>query len=92
MTNSHPYIAAIANQLHTAGDTSKVGRADQGKRAAEQVKWDVWSELYGKSRADWRGLPKEEEMGWGLWIAQDVGPEEWWCVAKKEEEKGDTKT
>lgn len=85
MTNAHPYIAAIATQLHTSGDKAKTEKAEEAKKVTEQSKWDTWTSLYGKSKADWRGLPKEEDMGWGWWIAQDVGAEEWWCVAKKPE-------
>lgn len=84
-TNTHPYIAAIATQLHASGDKVKTEKAEEAKKATEQSRWDTWTSLLGKSKADWRGLPKEEEMGWGWWIAQDVGAQEWWCVAKKDE-------
>lgn len=83
----NPLIGAIAAHLHTAGEASKTEQAETAKKADEQNKWDTWSALYGRSKADWRGLPKEGEMGWGWWIAQDVGAQEWWCVAPKDEAK-----
>ena len=87
MTNPNPFLAALATQLHAAGDKEKTESAEAASRAAEQLKWDTWSNLYGKSKADWRSLPKQDEMGWGWWIAQDVGPQEWWTLPKKEDDK-----
>lgn len=84
-------LAAIASQLHAAGQGNKEEKSATSKYEAEKYKWDLWTGLYGKSEVDWRGLPKQEDMGWGWWVAQDVGVEEWWCVAKKEEEEGEQK-
>jgi len=26
-------------------------------------------------------------MGWGMWVAEDIGVEEWWTVPKPEEKE-----
>lgn len=86
-TNPNPLLAAVASQLHTAGQGDKEEKAARSKYEVEKYKWDLWTGLYGHSKADWRGLPKQEDMGWGWWVAQDVGAEEWWCIVNKDEEK-----
>lgn len=87
MENAHTFLAAIATQQYTSGQGHKDTEAESSTNASDQFKWDVWTETCGKSQAPWRPAPKQEEMGWGWWVAQDIGAEEWWTVPK-DKEKG----
>lgn len=43
------------------------------------MKWDLWSGIYGKSRADWVGLPEDNgSVKWGWWAWESIEAEEWW--------------
>lgn len=88
--HAHPFIASIALHLHESGEKAKAEQDAKNKTDAEKAKWDLWCGLYGKSAVDWHGLPKPDEMGWGYWLGQDVGAEEWWEVAPKQD--GDDKS
>jgi hypothetical protein len=85
MENAHPFLAAIATQQYTSGQGHKDTEAESSTKASDQFKWDVWTETCGKSQAPWRPAPKQEDMGWGWWVAQDIGAEEWWTVPKDKE-------
>jgi len=85
LENPHPFLAAIAAQQHTAGQGHKDTEAESLTKASDQFKWDTWTETCGKSQAPWRPAPKQGDMGWGWWVAQDIGVEEWWTVPKAEE-------
>ena len=82
--NPNPSLAAIAKQQFTSGQAHKDTQAESSSTASVQFKWDTWSETCGKSQAPWRPAPKQGDMGWGWWIAQDIGVEEWWTVPKAE--------
>jgi hypothetical protein len=88
MDNPNPFLAAIASQQHTSGQSHKDTQATAATNEADHFKWDTWTGLYGKSQAPWRSAPKQEDMGWGYWVAQDIGVEEWWSIAKSEEKGG----
>jgi hypothetical protein len=85
LENPHPFLAAIAAQQHAAGQGYKDTQAESSTKASDQFKWDTWTETCGKSQAPWRPAPKQGDMGWGWWVAHDIGVEEWWTVPKAEE-------
>ncbi|WWC87409.1 uncharacterized protein L201_002298 [Kwoniella dendrophila CBS 6074] len=79
----NPLIATLAQSLYTTAkekakeeeETKK--KADEKKKEEEEIeKWELWSNMYGKSRANWFNHPGNPQ--WGYWEWNQIGKEDWW--------------
>ncbi|KAK6904282.1 hypothetical protein L486_03864 [Kwoniella mangroviensis CBS 10435] len=79
----NPLIASIAQGIHTQA-TAEIAKQEAAKKAEEEKKkqdeeierWELWCNLYGRSRADWYPHPGNPQ--WTYWGWSEIGKENWW--------------
>ncbi|OXG85669.1 hypothetical protein C345_03710 [Cryptococcus neoformans A2-102-5] len=78
-TYAIPLTTTLATSLHSLADGQAKKAEAKKKEDEEKMKWDLRSEVYGKSRADWVGLPEDNGgVKWGWWAWESIEAEEWW--------------